>query len=71
MDDFYRASRQRFQILMDGNKPVGGQWNFDKENRQPPKEKQDTPEPLWFEPDTITQEVIAQVKSLSFRLFRT
>jgi deoxyribodipyrimidine photolyase-related protein len=30
MDDFYRASRQRFQFLMDGNKPVGGQWNFDK-----------------------------------------
>lgn len=24
MEDFYRASRQRFQILMDGNKPVGG-----------------------------------------------
>jgi hypothetical protein len=24
MDDFYRASRQHFQVLMDGNKPVGG-----------------------------------------------
>ena len=66
MEDFYRASRQGFQILMDGNKPVGGQWNFDKENRQPPKGKLDTPKPLWFEPDAITQEVIAQVKSLSF-----
>jgi len=71
MEDFYRASRQRFQILMDGNKPVGGQWNFDKENRQLPKGKLDTPKPLWFEPDAITQEVIAQVKSLSFRFFRT
>lgn len=30
MEDFYGASRQRFQILMDGNKPVRGQWNFDK-----------------------------------------
>ena len=39
---------------------------FDKENRQPPKGKLDTPKPLWFEPDAITQEVIAQVKSLSF-----
>ena len=71
MDDFYRASRQRFQVLMDGNKPVGCQWNFDKSNRQPPKGKLDTPKPFWFEPDTITQEVIAQVKSLSFRFFRT
>ncbi len=66
MEDFYRASRQRFQILIDGNKPVGGQWNFDTENRQPPKGKLDTPKPFWFEPDAITQEVIAQVKSLSF-----
>jgi deoxyribodipyrimidine photolyase-related protein len=55
-----------FQILIDGNKPVGGQWNFDQENRHPPKGKLDTPKPLWFEPDAITQEVIAQVKSLSF-----
>jgi len=69
MEDFYRASRQRFQILMDGNKPVGGQWNFDKENRQPPKAKLDTPKPLWFEPDAITQEVIAQVTSLSFQTY--
>jgi len=30
IDDFYQASRQRFQVLMDGNKLVGGQWNFDK-----------------------------------------
>jgi deoxyribodipyrimidine photolyase-related protein len=43
IEDFYRASRQRFQILMDGNKPVGCQWNFDKENRQLPKGKLDTP----------------------------
>lgn len=65
MEDFYRASRQRFQVLMDGNKPVGGKWNFDKENRQPPKGKLNTPKALWFEPDAITQEVIEQVKSLS------
>ena len=66
MEDFYRVSRQRFQVLMDGNKPVGGKWNFDKENRQPPKGKLNTPQALWFEPDEITQEAIAEVKSLSF-----
>lgn len=58
MEDFYRASRQRFQVLMEGHKPVGGNWNFDKENRQPPKGKLNTPKPLWFEPDAITQEVL-------------
>ncbi|MEZ2227766.1 MAG: cryptochrome/photolyase family protein [Microcoleus sp.] len=66
MEDFYRVSRQRFQVLMDGNKPVGGKWNFDKENRQPPKGKLNTPPAIWFEPDEITQEAIADVKALSF-----
>jgi len=65
MEDFYRASRKHFQVLMDGNQPVGGKWNFDKENRQPPKGKLNTPKALWFEPDAITQEVIEEVKSLS------
>ncbi|ARV60512.1 cryptochrome/photolyase family protein [Nostocales cyanobacterium HT-58-2] len=69
MEDFYREGRRRFQILMEGDKPVGGQWNFDKDNRQPPKGKLNTPPAKWFEPDEITQEVIAYVKSLSFPLY--
>ncbi|MBW4496003.1 MAG: cryptochrome/photolyase family protein [Oscillatoria princeps RMCB-10] len=66
MEDFYREGRRRFGILMDGEKPAGGQWNYDRENRKPPKGKLNTPKALWFEPDEITQEVIAQVKSLNF-----
>ena len=64
MEDFYREGRKRFDILMEDGKPVGGKWNLDKENRKPPKGKLNTPEPLWFEPDNITQEVIQQVNSL-------
>ena len=64
MEDFYREGRRRFNILMEGNKPIGGNWNFDKENRQPPKGKIAPPAPLWSEPDPITQAVISQVKSL-------
>ncbi len=38
MEDFYREQRRRFDILMDGADPVGGQWNYDTENREsPPK----------------------------------
>jgi len=34
LEDFYRFMRRRTGYLMDGNdKPVGGEWNFDKENR--------------------------------------
>ncbi len=63
MEDFYREGRKRFNILMDGNKPIGGQWNFDKQNRRPPKGKLNTTEPLWFEPDEITRAVIKEIKT--------
>ena len=35
LEYFYRELRQRFDILMDGKQPVGGQWNFDADNRKP------------------------------------
>jgi len=66
LEDFYREGRKRFQILMEGNTPVGEKWNLDKENRQPPKDSINPPKPLWFEPDAITQEVINKVKYLKF-----
>lgn len=62
MEDFYREGRRRFSILMVGDQPAGGRWNFDRENRKPPKGKLTLPEALWFEPDSITQEVIDWVK---------
>ncbi|MDX2231296.1 MAG: cryptochrome/photolyase family protein [Leptolyngbyaceae cyanobacterium bins.349] len=62
MEDFYRAGRQRFHILMDGNHPVGGRWNCDRDNRKPPKGKLTLPKALWFQPDAITQEVIDWIK---------
>lgn len=33
METFYRHMRKRYRILMDGEHPIGGQWNFDQENR--------------------------------------
>lgn len=62
MEDFYREGRRRFNVLMAGDQPIGGRWNFDKENRKPPKGGLQTPKALWFEPDEITQEVIDWVK---------
>lgn len=34
MEQFYRTLRQQYAILMDGDVPVGGQWNFDADNRK-------------------------------------
>ncbi len=36
MEDFYREQRRRLGYLMDGERPAGGRWNFDRENRLPP-----------------------------------
>jgi deoxyribodipyrimidine photolyase-related protein len=64
LEDFYREGRKRFQILMDGQKPIGGQWNFDKDNRKPPKKLPKTPNALEFLPDQITESVLAKVQTL-------
>jgi len=61
MDRFYRAQRQKSGILMDGQKPRGGQFSFDAENRRPYKVQVPIPAPPSFPPDAITQEVIEYV----------
>ncbi|MEL6360435.1 MAG: cryptochrome/photolyase family protein [Pseudomonadota bacterium] len=61
MEYFYREMRRKTGLLMDGEDPVGGQWNFDQENRKPPKEGLDPPDALRIEPDAITKEVLTLV----------
>jgi deoxyribodipyrimidine photolyase-related protein len=36
LETFYRAMRTKHGVLMDNGKPLGGQWNFDEDNRRPP-----------------------------------
>ncbi len=51
LEYFYRAMRRRFGYLMDDDQPVGGQWNFDHENRNrfSSSDIQDIPELLTFD----------------------
>lgn len=58
MEFFYREMRRKYNILMDGDKPEGGEWNYDSENRKPPKEGLDVPKPYSGQIDEITQECI-------------
>ncbi len=51
MESFYRRMRKRHGVLMDGEKPAGGFWNFDAENRTPYDGRVPIPEPLLFEND--------------------
>lgn len=63
MEYFYRDMRRETGILMqpDGS-PVGGQWNFDHENRKSLPAGLSFPAPVRIEPDAITLEVAALVR---------
>ncbi len=62
MDRFYRAMRQKSGILMANARPIGGQFSFDADNRNPYKGQVPIPTPPSFPPDDITAEVIAYVE---------
>lgn len=53
MELFYREMRKRTGLLMDGTKPEGGRWNFDRENRKR-LPKQANPPPHRFSPPNAT-----------------
>ena len=66
LEYFYRELRARFDVLMDAaGKPLGGQWNFDADNREafPAGGPGPVPARICFEPDGITGEVIELVNS--------
>ena len=58
MENFYRNQRKKFDLLMDGDKPTGGAWNFDKENRLPPPKNYQYPAYLVHEVDQLDKEVL-------------
>lgn len=51
MERFYRVMRERTGLLMQGDQPLGGQWNFDHDNRQRPPKDHVPPPPLLFDHD--------------------
>ena len=64
LEFFYRELRQKTGILMEGKKPIGGQWNFDADNRSSfgKSGPGSLPKPSRFNPDDITQQVMTLVK---------
>ncbi len=65
MEDFYRVQRREFGVLLeDDGEPVGGRWNFDAENRRPPKDGLSAPAPWAPEEDEIDAQVRADLDRL-------
>lgn len=64
MELFYRVMRKRHRVLLerDGT-PVGGEWNYDADNRKAWPKGKVVPPRMTFAPDAMTREVMAQVAS--------
>lgn len=62
MEYFYREMRRKTGYLMNGEKPEGGDWNYDEDNRKKLPRKIQLPSPPIFEPDSITKEVIEMIE---------
>ncbi|MGJ7511219.1 cryptochrome/photolyase family protein [Variovorax sp. GT1P44] len=64
MEYFYREMRKRHDVLMEGEHPEGGQWNFDEDNREAftSSGPGTVPPRAVFRPDAITREVIGLVE---------
>lgn len=71
MEFFYREMRRESALLMDGDKPEGGEWNYDSENRKRLPASVRVPSRGRFEPDGITRDVIKMVEENFPRNFGT
>lgn len=63
MEFFYREMRKKYHILIDADgNPVGGEWNYDKENRKPPKSGMRIPKRFTHIKSEMTKEVLNLVE---------
>jgi len=62
MEYFYRDMRRKTGLMMEGDKPAGGQWNFDHDNRKPAPGSVTYEGPLRFQTDDVTREVLTLVR---------
>ena len=51
MESFYRAMRKKHNVMMEGDKPLTGQWNYDGDNRKKLPKNHKPTQPLVFNND--------------------
>ena len=62
MEHFYRDMRREHHILLEGELPAGGAWNYDQDNRKRLPAGMTAPGRRRFPPDTSTRGVMALVE---------
>ena len=63
MEYFYREMRRKTGFLMEGDKPAGGKWNFDHDNRKPARATCCARPRCRLTPDEVTREVLDLVEA--------
>lgn len=57
MTDFYISQRKRMNLLIEDNKPTGGKWTYDKENRKKIPKKIEIPQSMTHKDTQNTKDV--------------
>lgn len=70
MEYFYRDMRRQTGLMMEGDTPAGGQWNYDHDNRKAASGSVDTA-PMQFTPDDVVEEVLDLVEARFSKNFGT
>ncbi|MCO5724836.1 cryptochrome/photolyase family protein [Robiginitalea marina] len=69
MESFYRRMRKKHGVLMEGGQPLGGQWNFDRENRKAWKGKPAIPPGLPLNKDVSP--LVAEIRQAGVKTLGT
>ena len=67
MESFYRMMRKKHDVLMVGDQPLDGKWNFDHNNRNQYKNEVPIPFPLEF-PKNVS-ELVAEIETQNIITF--
>lgn len=64
LEYFYRWMRREHSVLMDGERPLGGEWNYDNDNRSSFSKQGPPARPIAadFPPDDLTRQVFADIE---------
>ncbi|QBZ98746.1 (6-4) photolyase [Flavobacterium sangjuense] len=69
MESFYRNMRKKHNMLMEGDKPTAGQWNYDGDNRKKLPANHKPTAPLVFN-NEVTQ-IVSELKSTAISTIGT
>lgn len=69
MESFYRRQRRRLGVLMDGDAPAGGSWNFDPDNRRTPPAGVRPPRPYRPREGEVDERVRADIDRMGLETY--